>query len=61
MEYALDNTNGSVLNVLILTNILCLLKRKSLSLGKKVFMDKEALCLQITRGVGKIYKQNVHT
>lgn len=54
MEYVLDNTIGSVLNVLILTNIniLCSLKKKVLVLGGKVFMDKEALCLQITWGGG---------
>lgn len=55
MEYALDNTAVSVLNILILTNNLCFFKRKSLLLEKKkVLMDERALCLQITGGRGNI-------
>lgn len=59
MEYALD-TILSVLNVLILTNTLCLLKSSySWKKKTKVFMDEGAWYLQITQG-GEIYKQGAH-
>lgn len=59
MEYALD-TILSVLNVLILTNTLCLLKSSySWKKKTKVFMDEGAWYLQITQG-SEIYKQGAH-
>lgn len=55
MEYVLDNTIGSVLNVLILTNIniLCSLKRKSLFLGEKyLWIKKHYVCKLLGEEVG---------
>lgn len=61
MEYALDNTAVSVLNVLILTNNLCFFKRNSLFLGKKnkVLRMREHYVCKLLGGEG-IYKQKVH-
>lgn len=54
MEYVLDNTIGSVLNVLILTNIniLCSLKRKSLFLGEKYLWIKKHYVCKLLGGGG---------
>lgn len=60
MEYALDNTAVSVLNILILTNNLCFFKRKSLLLEKKKYLwMREHYVCKLLGGEG-IYKQKVH-